>query len=181
MRRRDVWLWFASTALLCACHSPGPYGHSARYAPLDEESDAARGAESYDTLAGKAAPDGVHGQRVSVFGVVKARREGRGGASYVTLSVRRLEGQNLCETADEDSCRVTVGEREHSVVHAQVRLESGDDIGKKSVAAGSLLRIIGVIADEVDPNDGSPVIRATYYRHWPPDYYVTRPAGPSAP
>ncbi|HMJ13361.1 MAG TPA: hypothetical protein VK524_18205, partial [Polyangiaceae bacterium] len=98
------------------------------------------------------------------------------------LSVRKLEPRNRCPTADdEDSCRVTVGEREHSVVHTHVALQSEDDIGKKSVGAGSLLRIVGVVADEVDPNDGSPVIRATYYRHWPRDYYLTSAAGPAAP
>lgn len=181
MPRRKIWQWLSLTALLCACHSPGRYGHSARYAPLDDEADAARGAEPYDTLTSKAAPEGVQGKRISAFGVVKARREGRGGASYITLSVRRLEPRNRCKTADEASCRVTVGEREQSVVHAQVRLESEDDIGKKSIAAGSLLRVIGVIADEVDADDGSPVVRATYYRHWPPDYYATSPAEAASP
>ena len=178
MRSKSRWL--AVTALLSACHSPGRYGHSARYAPLDDEADAARRARPYDTLVLESARDGV-GKRVSVFGIVKARSEGRGGASYVTLSVRKLTPKNVCKTADEDSCRVTVEEREQSVVHAHVRLESEDDIGKKSIAAGSLLRIIGVIADEVDADDGAPVIRATYYRHWPPDYYVTSPAGPPSP
>jgi hypothetical protein len=181
MQRRDVWHWLGLAVLLGACHSPGQYGHSARYAPLDDETDAVRGAQSYDALALKGSAEGIQGKRISAFGVVRARRAGRGGASYVTLSVRRLEPRNLCKTADEDSCRVTVGEREHSVVHAHVRLESEDDIGKKSVAAGSLLRVVGVVADEVDADDGSPVIRATYYRHWPRDYYATRPPGPAEP
>ena len=41
-------------------------------------------------------------------------------------SVRTLEARNLCDTSDEDTCRVTVSDREHAAVHAHARL-SGDD------------------------------------------------------
>jgi hypothetical protein len=74
-----------------------------------------------------------------------------------------------------------VGEREQALVHAHVKLESEDDIGRKSVGAGSLLRVIGVIGDEVDPNDGAPVLRATYYRHWPRSFYLTAASASERP
>jgi hypothetical protein len=33
--------------------------------------------------------------------------------------------------------------------------------------------VIGKLSDEVDPDDGTPVLRATYYRHWPRNFFVT--------
>jgi hypothetical protein len=162
--------------LLTGCHSAGPYGHSRVYSPLDAEEEALHGAKSYDPVMVQREPLKWKGKPVNVFGVVKSRNDGAGGAAYLTLSVRVLEPRNLCDTEDEDTCRVTVSEREHAVVHAQVRLESADHIGQDSVGAGSLVRIVGVLGDELDNNDGMPVLRATYYRHWPRDYYVTTAA-----
>ncbi|MGH8311365.1 MAG: hypothetical protein ACRETX_16430, partial [Steroidobacteraceae bacterium] len=89
------------------------------------------------------------------------------------ISVRTLETRNLCDTEDEDTCRVTVSEREHAMLHALVKLSAGDELGEHSVGQGSLIRVIGVIGDDVDQNDGTPVLRATYYRHWPRNFYVT--------
>jgi hypothetical protein len=161
---------------LAGCHSAGPYGHSRVYSPLDAEEEALHGAKNYDPVMVQREPLKWKGKPVNVFGVVKSRNDGAGGAAYLTLSVRVLEPRNLCDTEDEDTCRVTVSEREHAVVHAQVRLESADHIGQDSVGAGSLVRIVGVLGDELDTNDGMPVLRATYYRHWPRDYYVTTAA-----
>jgi hypothetical protein len=160
-------------ALLGGCHSAGLYGHARAYSPLGEEEDAAKSAEAYDPVMAQRAPGEWKGKPVSVFGVVKSRKAGPSGTADLTLSVRTLEPRNLCESQDEDSCRVTVSEREHAIVHAEVKLSGEDDIGKLSVGAGSLVRVIGKISDDVDPADGSPVIRATYYRHWPRNYFVT--------
>ncbi|HEX3850810.1 MAG TPA: hypothetical protein VHW01_07570, partial [Polyangiaceae bacterium] len=74
---------------------------------------------------------------------------------------------------DEDTCRVTVSEHEHATLHANVKLESGDDVGQYSVGKGSLLRVIGKLSDEVDHDDGTPVLRVSYYRHWPRNFFVT--------
>jgi len=159
--------------LLSACHSPGPYGHSKVYSPLDSELTALHGAKAYDPVMVQRQPADWRGKPVDVFGLVRSRNDGTGGAAYVTLSVRTLEPRNLCESEDEDSCRVTVSEREYAVVHAQVKLDAADNIGEHSVGQGSLLRVIGVLGDEVDSNDGMPVLRASYYRHWPRNFYVT--------
>jgi hypothetical protein len=35
------------------------------------------------------------------------------------------------------------------------------------------VRVIGSLTDAVDKNDGTPVITANYYRHWPRNYFVT--------
>jgi hypothetical protein len=164
-------LWLA--LLSCACHSAGQYGFARTYEPLGDEEDAQQGAKDYDPVMAQRAPDDWKGKTVSVFGVVKVRNPGPNGQSDLTLSVRTREERNLCDTADEDTCRVTVSDREHAVVHALVTLEDEDDIGKESVGPGSLLRIIGTIRDTVDPDDGTTVIRAKYHRHWPRNYYVT--------
>jgi hypothetical protein len=111
--------------------------------------------------------------RVNLFGVVKARKDAPGGGAYLTLGMRTLGTRNLCDEADEATCRVTVSAREHAVVHAVVRLRSGDDLGKLSVQPGSLLRLVGTLGDDVDPADGGPVLRAEFYRHWPRGEFVT--------
>ena len=161
---------------LLGCHSPGQYGHSRVYSPLGDEEDAQENAKDYDPIMAQRLPDQWKGKKVSLFGIVARRDAGQGGKAKLKLSVRTLEERNLCETAHEDSCRVTVSEREHAVVHALVTLSADDDLGKKSVGPGSLVRIIGKIGDDVDADDGTPIVRASYYRHWPRNFYVTTAA-----
>jgi hypothetical protein len=158
---------------LVACGSAGQYGHSPVYAPLGDEEAAAAGAKEYDPVMAKRSPDQWRGKTVSVFGIVVGRSAGSGGNAAVKLSVRTLEPRNLCDSSDDDSCRVTVSEHEHAVVHALLRLSTEDDLGEHSVGARSLIRVIGTITDEVDPSDGEPVLQAKFYRHWPRGYYVT--------
>jgi len=162
-----------TAALTAGCHSAGPYGYSRTYTPLDDEKTATQGAKEYDPVMAQRSPSEWKNKPLSVFGVVKARKPGPGGNADLTLSIRTLEPRNLCESNDEESCRVTVSDREQAVLHAMVKLDDEDDIGNLSVGVGSLLRVVGSLSDSVDPNDGTAVLRATYYRHWPRDYYVT--------
>jgi len=157
---------------LAGCHSPGLYGHARVYSPLSDEEAAVARAKEYDPVMAQRTPDEWKGKAVTLFGVVKTRHPGPGGNADLTLSVRALEPRNLCDTSDEDTCRVTVSDREHAVVHALARLSGDDDIGPKSVGAGSLVRIVGTLSDSVDPDDGAQVVRVTYVRHWPRDFYV---------
>jgi len=171
-----VLYWCAAVLLLtlvAGCHSAGLYGHARTYAPLSDEADAAQHAKPYDPVMAQRMPEQWKGKPVSLFGVVKRRNPGPGGAADLTLSVRTLEPRNLCSNSSEDSCRVTVSDHEYAVIHALAKLRTDDNIGKNSVGIGSLVRVIGVIGDEVDASDGTPVLRATYYRHWPRDFYVT--------
>ncbi len=87
-------------------------------------------------------PSTWRGQRVSLFGIVKQRKEAPGGMAYLTLSVRTLATRNLCDQMDEDTCRVTVSDHEFAVVHAMAKLRPEDSIGKDSLATGSLVRVI---------------------------------------
>jgi hypothetical protein len=158
---------------LAACHSAGPYGYSRVYSPLSEEEDAARGAKEYDPVMIERDPGTWKGQTLSIFGIVKQRGQAPGGMAYLTLSVRTLATRNLCDQMDEDTCRVTVSDHEFAVIHANVKLRSADDLGKESLAPGSLVRVIGKLTDTVDKTDGMQVLNANYYRHWPRNYFVT--------
>jgi hypothetical protein len=122
-------------------------------------------------------PDQWRKESTNLFGVVTSRSAGPGGSAYVTLSVRGLETRNLCENShDDDTCRVTVSDRDFGVVHAIVRLTGEDDVGQFSAGAGSLLRLVGRFGEDVDPNDGGPVLHATWYRLWPRYTFVTSAA-----
>jgi hypothetical protein len=167
---------FPFVFVLAACGGAGPYGHSPKYAPLGEEEKALAGTTEYDPVMYGRQQEEWRKKTVAAFGVVTNRGTGQGTA-YVTMSVRRLEPRNLCDNAnDEDSCRVTVSDAEFGVVHLMVPLSAEDDVGEHSVGVGSLMRIVGTIGEDVDPNDASPVLRVKYYRHWPRGYYVTKAA-----
>ena len=69
-----------------------------------------------------------------------------------------------------------MSDRDFGVVHAIVSLRGEDDVGAHSVGAGSLVRLEGRIGEGVDPNDGAPILRAEWYRHWPRYFFVTKQA-----
>jgi hypothetical protein len=166
---------FVLSCAVAACHSPGPYGHSPRYVELGDETGAASGAREYDPVMVLRQPDEWRKGKVSLFGVVESRTAGPGGQALLKLSVRRLETRNLCESEqDEDSCRVTVSDKDFGVVWALVRLRGDDDVGPHAVGQRSLLRIVGNVGQDVSPADGAPVVHGLYYRHWPAFFYVTR-------
>jgi hypothetical protein len=165
----------ALVAFAPACHGAGPYGHSLRYAELDEETHEVAGARDYDPVMVQRQPNDWRKGNVTLFGVVEGRAAGPGGQALLKLSVHRLEPRNLCQLqSDEDSCRVTVSDKDFGVVWALVALHGDDDVGPRSVLQRSLLRVVGRIGQDVSPADGAPVIHATWYRHWPAFYYVTR-------
>ena len=98
------------------------------------------------------------------------RARTRGGAAVLSaLSVRRLrDAKSLLERASTKmTCRVTVSDRDFGVVHGAVALRPEDDMGEKSVSIGSLVRVAGKFGEDVEPSDGAPVMRASFYRHWP--------------
>jgi hypothetical protein len=158
-----------------ACHSAGPYGHSPRYVELSDETTATAGAREYDPVMVERQPDEWRKGKVMLFGVVDSRTAGPGGQALLKLSVRRLETRNLCESEqDEDSCRVTVSDKDFGVVYALVQLRGDDDVGPHSVGQRSLVRIVGTLGQDVSPADGAPIIHTLWSRHWPVYFYVTR-------
>jgi hypothetical protein len=174
MRTKLAACALALSLALTSCHGAGPYGHASRYAELDEETRAAAGARDYDPVMVQREPEEWRKGTVTLFGVVENRTPGPGGKALLRLSVRRLASRNLCESAqDEDSCRVTVSDKDFGVVWALVSLRAEDDVGPNAAQQRSLFRVVGTIAQEVSPDNGAPVIHASYYRHWPPLFYVT--------
>lgn len=157
-----------------ACHGAGAYGHAPHYVELDEETAAVAGAREYDPVMAERQPDQWRHGKITLFGVVERREPGPGGQAKLTLSVRRLEARNLCDSeSDEDSCRVTVSDKDFGVVWALATLRGDDDVGPRSVGQRSLLRVLGTIGQDVSPA-GAPVVHAAWYRHWPAFTYVTR-------
>ena len=159
--------------LSLGCGSAGQYGHSRTYTPLGPESDLAAQAKQYDPVMAQRQPAKWRGQLVSVFGVVTKRYKDANGVTKLVLSVRILEPRNLCESAEEDSCRVTVSEKMHGRIHALLELQPDDQRGEHSLGPRSLVRVIGKLSDA---KDGLPLLTAQYYRHWPRDFYVTTKA-----
>jgi hypothetical protein len=174
MKRLFLVAGVALAALLPACHGAGPYGHAPQYAPLGDEDATVAGAREYDPVMVGRQPDEWRKGKVVLFGVVDRRTAGPGGQAMLTLSVRRLEMRNLCENAnDDDSCRVTVSDKDFGVVHALVSLRGDDDVGPRSVGLRSLIRIVGAIGQDASASDGGIVVHASWYRHWPAFTYVT--------
>jgi hypothetical protein len=142
---------------------------------LDDEKAALAGAREYDPVMVERRPEEWRRGSVVLFGAVVSRSAGPGGQAMLKLGVRRLEPRNLCDNGnDDDSCRVTVSDKDFGMVWALASLRGDDDVGPKSVGPGSLLRIVGPIGQDVSPNDGAAVVHATWIRHWPPFTYVTR-------
>jgi hypothetical protein len=68
---------------------------------------------------------------------------------------------------------VTVSDKDFGVVTALVALRGDDDVGPHAVGQRSLLRIVGTLGQDVSA-EGAPIVHASYYRHWPTFFYVTR-------
>ncbi len=164
-------------AFLASCSGGGQYGHAVKYVPLGDEEKATKTSKEYDPVMFQRQPEQWRGKPVALFGVVTARAAGSGGNALLTMSVRRLETRNACESHnDEDTCRVTVSDADFGLVHALVVLHGDDDVGEHSVGGGSLVRLVGTFGEDVDANDGAPIMHVTYYRHWPRYFYVTKSA-----
>jgi hypothetical protein len=174
MRKVTFSFAFLVASFAVGCHGAGPYGHAPQYAETGDEGAAVAGAREYDPVMVEREPDEWRKGKTAVFGVVESRAAGPGGQALLKLRVKRLEARNLCvSAADEDTCRVTVSDKDFGVVWALVRLHGEDDVGPHSVGPRSLLRIAGRIGQDVAPADGAPILHADWYRHWPAFFYVT--------
>jgi hypothetical protein len=170
MRRLTVFC----LVLVTGCGA-GLYDHAPTYVPLPLEEKVSQNARDYDPVMYRRQPGEWRAHPASLFGVVTHRATGPAGGAYLTLSVRRLEPRNLCENGnDADTCRTTVSDRDFGVVHALLALAPDDDIGPYSIGVESLLRVVGTFEESSDPTDGAPILHATYYRHWPRYFFVTK-------
>jgi hypothetical protein len=158
--------------LMAGCGGGGQYGYARSYSPLGEEGPyLSRAVDlSYEEVR-RTRPE--EQQFISWFGVVRSIEDAGGGRMRISLSLRAHQDRHLCEGPGDDSCRVTVSERELGNFTALVTPRAEDlREGTARLSNASLLRIYGRATAETDAG-GGPVIEVEWYRHWPPHYYVT--------
>jgi hypothetical protein len=161
---------------LGGCAGAGPWGAARNYEPLDAEASASEGAKTFDpVMLGRFFKDWV-GKPVSVFGVVEDFQADASGQADLLLSVRVLQDRNLCQSAAEDTCKVTVSENEFATLNTRINLLPEELSGPVRLQRGSLLRVIGPLAKAPHPKTGNYVINGAYHRHWPTQHYVTTAA-----
>jgi len=162
-----------SCLALSACGGAGLYGYAPSYRPLSVEEDHLEGTTEVSFEDVKRDPHGYAGQTVSFFGVVRhVDTDATSGQTTLRLDFRILQPRNLCGDETSNSCRVTVSERSGGNFSALVTLKPGDESGPDRVWVGSLVRFYGSPTGDLD-EDGGPVMRVEYYRHWPNAQYVT--------
>ncbi len=158
--------------LVAACGGGGRYGYARTYEPADGE-------RAYMERASDASYEEVRRARpedqpnVSWFGVVLGAPELEGDHARVRLSLRAHQERHLCSSEYDDSCRVTVSDREIGTFSAIIPVRAEDLVaGPERLGAGSLLRVYGRSHGETDAS-GDPVVVADWYRHWPRYTFVT--------
>jgi hypothetical protein len=155
------------------CASPGRWGHARTYVPTSDEKTATADAKDLDAPMAVLKPEEWRGKKVRFFMVVDERKPAPGGGAYLSGQLHTLNEINGCENKhDDDSCRVTIKPTGHEKVHAVVRLNGEDDQGELRVGTGSLVRVVGTLSDQLDPDDGKLVVQGNWYRQWPIGYYI---------
>ncbi|MDH5672329.1 MAG: hypothetical protein OEZ06_09280 [Myxococcales bacterium] len=156
-----------------ACGGGNPYGYAPEYAPLsEEEPHFERGvALSYEEV--RRNPAGFADRDLAWFGVVTGiESKGASGEAIVALELRTHQPRHLCSDQFDSSCRVTVSATGGGPFSALLTLRPEDRGGRDRVYEGSLLKVYGRVTPDFDDN-GGPILRADYYRHWPRNTYVT--------
>jgi hypothetical protein len=143
------------------------------YAPTSEEKSVIADAKELDAPMAQLKPEDWQKKKVRFFMVVDERKPAPGGGAYVSGQLHTLNEVNGCANKhDDDSCRVTIKPTGHDKVHAVLRLAGEDDTGELRVGTGTLLRVVGELTDQLDPDDGKLVVQASWYRQWPMGYYA---------
>lgn len=169
---RDVYL--ASLLVVLGCGG-NPYGYAPEYEALSDETPyQERAAElSYEDV--RRNPEGFSDRTLGWFGVVTSLKQESGGHARVGLMLRFHQPRHLCSGPTDDSCRVTISEREAGPFTAILEMRPEDTLGSARLNVGSLVRVYGHVTGDLD-DEGGPVLIADYYRYWPHGSYVTTAA-----
>jgi hypothetical protein len=167
-----------SLASLAGCGGGGLYGYSRSYSALGEENPyLSRAVETSYEEVRRTRPE--EQRFISWFGVVRAMEDAGGGRVRLSMSLRAHQERHLCEGPGDDTCRVTVSERELGTFTVLLTARAADrSEGPMRLQIGSLLRVYGTATADTD-SSGGPVLEVEWYRHWPPHYYVTTRASSS--
>jgi len=158
---------------LTGCAGAGPYNFSRDYTPLKAEREhfqATAQQVAYEDV--KRDPSGFTKVEVGWFGIITGYADLSDGRQRLTLSLRTHQERHLCSSERDSSCRVTVTDRSMGSFVIDVKLSDEQKLGKDRVWIGSLFKVYGTPTGDYD-DDGSPVLKATYYRHFPRGTYVT--------
>jgi hypothetical protein len=167
----------AALGLTLGCGGAGRFGYSRSYIPLGDERTWIERAQTdavYDEV--RRMPEQYQGRTLAFFGVVRTVGAVERGVVRVTLEIRTHQERHLCEDETDRSCRVTVSARDGGPFTALVTLRDDDLDGENRVQVFSLLRVFGTLVPGAYDDQGGPVVRAEFYRHWPRGEYVTTDA-----
>ncbi|MGD8858756.1 MAG: hypothetical protein PVI30_02020 [Myxococcales bacterium] len=157
--------------LLTACGG-NPYGYAPEYAPLSEEQPYLERGKAYSYEEVRRNPSAYEDQTVAWFGIVTDVQQRSADRALVSMKLHFHQSRHLCADQFDSSCRVTISEKEGGPFSALITLRPEDRDGRDRVYAGSLLKVYGPPTVDYDDN-GGPILRADYYRHWPRGTYVT--------
>jgi hypothetical protein len=157
---------------LVGCASAGPWGHAPDYAPLQGEADATEQAREFDPVMAQREPDEWMKGTVRMFAVVLRGKQGGEAASTLQVGVRKLSARNLCSGPEDDTCRVTVSDRDFATIRVSLEMTPEDKVGTEAMSSGSLLRLVGVLKRDPEQPDKL-LLQAIWHRHWPRGAYVT--------
>ena len=174
--RRIAFIFVLAIIIAAAACGGHQYGFARQYEPLSDEEELYENAEtvSYEEL--RRDTTAYRERLIGWFGVVtEARTDPATGETRAAMELRVHRKRHLCADHLENSCRVTVSEKTIGPFTTVIRLRPEDTEGKNRVYRGSLLKVYGSPDGEFD-DQGGPIIRARYYRHWPRGTFVTTAA-----
>ena len=174
--RTSLRVVIAFVVLTSSACGVDPFGYSRHYQPLDEEEQAVAGAVEWDPVMAERRSEQWSQRSVMLFGIVERVNVDAQGGALVVLSQRSLEPRNLCGSSAEDSCRVTVSDREHGRIEAYLNLTPEALQGPRAVRKGSLLRVVGDLQAPRGEANSLPRLKVRYTRHWPAKFFVTTSA-----
>lgn len=166
----------AAALIFCAACGGGRYNYDLRYHPLKREKPYYKEFEDLNYEVVRSDPLKYRGARLGWFGVVRDLKENRDGTLTLLLEYRTYRERHLCEdNLVKSTCRVTVSEKSQGTFSVTLQARHEERKGKDRINYKSLLRVYGTPAGDYN-DEGGPVVKCDYYRHWPPGTYVTTAA-----
>lgn len=163
---------------LVGCGGAGQYSYAREYVPLGDEEDFMEQTSAVTYEEVRRDPADFRESQVGWFGIVTGVQPGEGGNATVALTFRNYRERHLCADERASSCRVTVSERVGGPFSILLQMRPEDRDGQERIWVGSLIKVYGSPTGDFD-DEGGPLVRAAYYRHWPRGTYVTTGAAGS--